>query len=58
MNDLKDRLLSRKFLLAVGTFLVFIANEQYTEAMGVVIAYFGVNAATEITGRVTEPKSE
>lgn len=39
MNNLKNKLTSRTFWLTVGTFIVFIANEQYTEAMAVAIAY-------------------
>lgn len=51
MKDFLTSLLSRKFLLAVGTFLVFVANGQYTEAMGVVLAYLGVNGAVQAVTR-------
>ena len=38
-------LLSRKFLLAVGTILTFIAMEQYDQALIALLAYLGVNVA-------------
>lgn len=44
-------LLSRKFLLALGTFLVLIANGQYTEAVAIVIAYVGVEGAADFKSR-------
>lgn len=47
-------LLSRKFLLAMGTFLVFIANNQYNEALGVVLAYIGLEGAADVATRVKD----
>jgi len=46
-------LLSRKFLLAVGSFCVLVANGQYTEAVAVVMTYLGVNAYAEVKGAGT-----
>ena len=45
-------LLSRKFLLALGTFFVFVANGQYTEAVGVVAVYIGAEGAADVATRV------
>lgn len=44
---MKQRLLSRKLWLAVATSIVFILNEQYTEAMGVIIAYLGIQGGID-----------
>lgn len=45
---MKERLLSRKLWIAVFTFAVFILNEQYPEAMGVIIAYLGIQGGADI----------
>lgn len=45
--SLPDRLRSRKFWLAVGAFITFVANGQYNEAMGVVVAYLGFQGASD-----------
>lgn len=45
MKDFLQTIISRKFLLAAGTAAVFIANEQYDQAMLTVMAYLGVNVA-------------
>lgn len=45
MKEFLKSLLSRKFLLALGTALVFIASEQYDQALYVVLAYLGFNTA-------------
>lgn len=58
MKDFLKSLLSRKFILALGTFLVFIANNQYSEALGVVLAYIGLEGAADVATRVKQPKSE
>lgn len=50
MNDIVSRLSSRKLWLALGSFIVFIANKQYTEAMGVILAYIGVEGAKDAIG--------
>lgn len=44
-------LLSRKFLLALGTVLIMVANGQYTEAVAVVIGYIGVEGAADYKSR-------
>lgn len=46
-----DRLKSRKFWLAVSSFITFTALKQYTEAMGVVLAYLGVQGYTDAKQR-------
>lgn len=56
-EQIKQKLLSRKFLLALGTVLVFVANNQYSEAMGVVMAYLGVEGLID-TKRQKETKEE
>lgn len=48
-------LLSRKFLLAVGTALVFIANGAYTEAVAVVLGFLGVEGAADAVSRSKTP---
>lgn len=50
-------LLSRKFLLALGTFLVLVANNQYTEAVAVVIGYLGAEGAADVAQRYGEASS-
>ena len=42
-------LLSRKFLLALGTVLVMIANKQYVGAVTVVLGYMGINVADKLS---------
>jgi uncharacterized membrane protein len=37
-----DKLKSRKLWVAVLSALLFVAQEQYNEAMGIVLAYLGV----------------
>lgn len=51
MKQFLTSLLSRKFLLALGTFLVLVANGQYTEAVAVVAAYIGVEGAADFKSR-------
>ena len=59
MKQLFQSFLSRKFLLAVGSFLVLVANGQYTEAVAVIIAYIGVNGIVEAkTGGVSLPSTK
>ena len=45
--SIPDRLKSRKFWVAVGAFVTFVANQQWTEAMGVVIAYLGLQGVQD-----------
>lgn len=49
-------LLSRKFLLALGTALVFISSGAYTEAVAVILAYLGVEGASDVAQRYNETK--
>lgn len=44
-------LLSRKFLLAAGAIITFIALEQYDQALITVLAYLGVNVAQKATAK-------
>lgn len=39
MNELLKRLSSRTFWIAIASFIGLMANDQYNEAAGVVIAY-------------------
>ena len=47
MKEFLKSLLSRKFLLALGTVIVLIASEQYMEAIAVVLGYLGINVANK-----------
>lgn len=47
MKEFLKSLLSRKFLLALGTVIVLIASEQYMEAVAVVLGYLGINVANK-----------
>jgi len=49
-------LLSRKFLLAIGTILVLIANGQYIEAVYVVLGYLGVEGVGDAAERYNKAK--
>lgn len=51
-------LLSRKFLLALGTALVFTANGAYGEAVAVVLGYIGVEGAADAVSRTKTTVSE
>ena len=44
---MKERLLSRKLWITVLTAIVLILNEQYNEAVLLVIAYLGVQGASD-----------
>ena len=44
-------LLSRKFLLALGSALVFIANGAYVEAVTVILGFLGVEGASDFKSR-------
>lgn len=48
MKHALARFTSRKFWLAVGSFIVLVSNNQYTEAMGVVLAYLGVEGLHDV----------
>lgn len=51
-------LLSRKFLLALGTALVFIANGAYTEAVAVILGFLGVEGAADTISRTKTTTTE
>jgi hypothetical protein len=55
MRTFLQSLLSRKFLLAVGTALVFIANGAYTEAVAVILGFLGVEGAADAVSRSKAP---
>lgn len=45
--SIPERLKSRKLWLAIGAFITFVANNQWSEAMGVVIAYLGLQGVQD-----------
>lgn len=45
-------LFSRKFGLALGAFIVFVAQKHYVEAMGIVLGYLGVEGAGDAVSRM------
>ncbi len=47
----KQRLLSRKFLLTLGSFCTFVATKQYELAMGVVLGFLGVEGYADAKAR-------
>lgn len=49
-------LLSRKFLLALGTSLVFISSGAYAEAVAIILAFLGVEGAGDVAQRYNESK--
>lgn len=51
MKQFLTSLLSRKFLLALGTTLVLIANGAYTEAVAVILGFIGVEGAADFKSR-------
>jgi hypothetical protein len=51
MKEFLYSLLSRKFILALGTTLVFVANEQYDMALYTVLGYLGVEGAADLKNR-------
>jgi len=58
MKDFLRSLFTRKFLLALGTTLMLIANGQYTEAVAVVIGYLGVEGAADAVSRAKQTPAE
>lgn len=56
LTGLLARLTSRKFLLALGTGLVFYVNKQYTELMWVVLGYLGAEGGTDAVRAYSEQK--
>lgn len=57
MKEFVRSLFTRKFLLALGTAIVFIANGAYTEAVAVILGYLGVEGAADAVSRVSSDKS-
>ena len=47
MKEFFKSLLSRKFLLALGTTIALVASEQYMEAVAIVLGYLGINVANK-----------
>lgn len=47
MRKLLVKLTSRKFLLALGSFITLIANKQFTEAVVVVTAYLAAEGVLD-----------
>lgn len=45
-------LTSRKFLLSVAAFITLLANEQYPEAVAVVLGFVGMEGAADVASRV------
>lgn len=58
MKNFLVRLTSRKFLLAVASFCTFMANKQYTEAMGVVVAYVAAEGFSDTAQRYQAEKTK
>ncbi len=58
MKDFIKSLFTRKFLLALGTTLVLVANGAYTEAVAVVIGYLGVEGAADAISRAKQTPAE
>ena len=58
MKDFLLSLLSRKFLLALGTSLVFISNGAYTEAVAVILAFLGVEGTSDAITRYNTTRTE
>lgn len=56
MKDFFKSLLSRKFLLALGTTLVLISSGQYDQAVIVVLGYLGVNVVNKMVPDKTTPE--
>lgn len=51
-EELFQRLTSRKFLLALAAFITAAANGEWTAAVGVVVAYLGVEGAADVSERL------
>ncbi len=49
--NIPNNLKSRKFWLAVGAFITFVAAGEYNEAMLVIMGYLGVEGAADATER-------
>lgn len=51
LADLIKRFTSRKFLLTLGTALIFIANQQWNELLALIVAYTGFEGGADIVER-------
>ena len=51
MKRFLKSLLSRKFLIALGSFITLTAQGAYTEAVGVVIAYISAEGYADVKER-------
>lgn len=58
MKTFLRSLLTRKFLLAVGTAIVFGANGQYDLALYAILAFLGVEGAADTVSRVQGNKTK
>lgn len=56
MKEFVRSLFTRKFLLALGTTIVFAANGQYDLALYAVLGYLGVEGAADAVERVNTNK--
>lgn len=56
--DLKNRLTSRKFWLALASFAVFALNGQWDEAQVIVMTYLGVEGATDVVASREQAKTQ
>lgn len=58
LSDLIKRLTSRKFLLTLGTALILVANQQWTELVILVSGYVGVEGLGDATQRFAAEKTK
>ena len=54
MKDVLLRLTSRKFLLALAAFIAAAANGEWNAAIGIVIAYLGVEGGSDLAEKFTK----
>ena len=47
------RLLSRKFLLALGGFITAAANQEWNVGLGIILGYLGMEGAADVVERRT-----
>lgn len=58
LADFIKRLTSRKFLLTLGTALILVANQQWTELVILVSGYVGVEGLGDATQRFAAEKTK
>ena len=56
MNDLKNRLTSRKLWLAVAAFVTFALTNHWDQAEQVVLVYIGAEGVADAAGRYNQDK--